>query len=57
MEILQKVLGRTDVNKRYRKIMKKIEFKNWRKHGFEFLSIFIAVVSAFSLNSTSKKTD
>ncbi len=31
--------------------MKKTEFKNWKKHGFEFLSIFIAVVSAFALNN------
>ena len=25
--------------------------KNWRKYGFEFLSIFIAVLSAFALNN------
>ena len=31
--------------------MKKIKFKNWKKHGFEFLSIFFAVVSAFALNN------
>lgn len=31
--------------------MKKIEFKNWKKNGFEFLSIFIAVISAFALNN------
>lgn len=31
--------------------MKKIEIKNWKKYGFEFLSIFIAVVSAFALNN------
>ncbi|GAB7087503.1 hypothetical protein [Marinifilum fragile] len=31
--------------------MKKIKFDNWRKYGFEFLSIFIAVVSAFALNN------
>ena len=24
---------------------------NWKKHGFEFLSIFIAVISAFALNN------
>lgn len=27
------------------------EKQNWRKYGFEFLSIFIAVISAFALNS------
>jgi len=31
--------------------MKKIEFNHWKKSGFEFLSIFIAVVSAFLLNN------
>lgn len=31
--------------------MKKLKFPNWRKHGFEFLSIFIAVISAFALNN------
>ncbi len=31
--------------------MKKIKLKNWKNHGFEFLSIFIAVVSAFGLNN------
>ena len=31
--------------------MKKPEIKNWKKYGFEFLSIFIAVVSAFALNN------
>lgn len=31
--------------------MKKIKLKNWKKQGFEFLSIFIAVVSAFALNN------
>jgi len=31
--------------------MKKMKFNNWRKHGFEFLSIFIAVISAFALNN------
>jgi len=31
--------------------VKKLTFANWRKHGFEFLSIFIAVVSAFALNN------
>ncbi len=31
--------------------MKKIEIKNWRKYTFEFLSIFVAVVSAFALNN------
>lgn len=30
---------------------KKPKSKSWRKHGFEFLSIFIAVVSAFALNN------
>lgn len=32
-------------------IMKKIEFNNWTKYGFKFLSIFIAVISAFALNN------
>lgn len=31
--------------------MKKIQLKNWKKYGFEFLSIFIAVISAFALNN------
>jgi len=31
--------------------MKKIKNRNWKKHGIEFLSIFIAVVSAFALNN------
>ncbi len=31
--------------------MKKIKFENWTKYGFEFLSIFIAVISAFALNN------
>lgn len=31
--------------------MKKIKLKNWKKYGFEFLSIFIAVISAFALNN------
>lgn len=31
--------------------MKKIEIKNWRKYAFEFLSIFVAVISAFALNN------
>ena len=31
--------------------MKKVNFKNWKKNGFEFLSIFIAVISAFALNN------
>ena len=31
--------------------MKKIKFNNWKKHGIEFLSIFIAVISAFALNN------
>lgn len=30
---------------------KKIQFQDWKKYGFEFLSIFIAVVSAFALNN------
>ncbi len=34
--------------------MKKIKFKNWKKSGFEFLSIFIAVISAFALNNWSE---
>lgn len=28
-----------------------MKIKNWKKHGFEFLSIFIAVISAFALNN------
>jgi hypothetical protein len=31
--------------------VKKIKLKNWKKHGIEFFSIFIAVVSAFALNN------
>lgn len=31
--------------------MKKIEYNNWKEYGFEFLSIFIAVVAAFALNN------
>ena len=31
--------------------MSKLKFKNWKKYGFEFLSIFIAVISAFALNN------
>lgn len=30
---------------------KKPKSKSWRKHGFEFLSIFVAVISAFALNN------
>ncbi len=33
------------------KPMKRVRFRNWKKNGFEFLSIFIAVVSAFALNN------
>ena len=31
--------------------MKKIKIRNWGKYIFEFLSIFIAVISAFALNN------
>lgn len=31
--------------------LRSIDLKHWRKFGFEFLSIFIAVVSAFALNN------
>ena len=31
--------------------MKKSNFANWKKHGFEYFSIFIAVLSAFVLNN------
>lgn len=31
--------------------MNRLKIGNWKKHGFEFLSIFIAVVSAFALNN------
>jgi hypothetical protein len=31
--------------------MKNIQIKNWKKYTFEFLSIFIAVISAFALNN------
>lgn len=31
--------------------MKRIKNRNWKKYGIEFLSIFIAVVSAFALNN------
>jgi len=30
--------------------MKKVTLRNWKKYTFEFLSIFIAVISAFALN-------
>jgi len=33
------------------KIMKNSKNKNWKKYGIEFLSIFVAVVSAFALNN------
>lgn len=39
------------MQKRQKIFIKKIEFKNWKKHGFEFLSIFIAVITAFALNN------
>ncbi len=29
----------------------KLTFKNWKKYTFEFLSIFVAVISAFALNN------
>ena len=29
-------------------------FKNWKKNGFEFLSIFVAVISAFALNNCNE---
>lgn len=31
--------------------MRKIQIKNWKKYTFEFLSIFVAVISAFALNN------
>lgn len=31
--------------------MKKAKINKWKKNGFEFLSIFIAVISAFALNN------
>ncbi|MCC7526191.1 MAG: hypothetical protein IT250_15280 [Chitinophagaceae bacterium] len=31
--------------------MRKLGFENWGKYAFEFLSIFIAVVSAFALEN------
>lgn len=31
--------------------MRKIQIKNWKKYTFEFLSIFVAVISAFTLNN------
>ena len=33
------------------KNMENIKNKNWKKYGIEFLSIFIAVISAFALNN------
>ncbi|MEM6525791.1 MAG: hypothetical protein AAF693_18475 [Bacteroidota bacterium] len=33
------------------KTLKKIRKKNWRKYGFDFFSIFVAVLSAFALNN------
>src|SRR5690554_4591464 len=39
--------------------MKRIRIGNWRKQGFEFLLIFIAVISAFALNNwnENRKTE
>ncbi len=34
--------------------MKKLNTKTWKQYGFEFISIFIAVVSAFALNNWSE---
>lgn len=34
--------------------MKNRIFNNWKKFGFEFLSIFIAVIAAFTLNNWSE---
>lgn len=31
--------------------MKRLQLRNWKKYTFEFLSIFIAVISAFALNN------
>jgi hypothetical protein len=31
--------------------VKKLNFGNWKKYGFDFLSIFVAVVAAFALNN------
>lgn len=31
--------------------MKKIQIRNWKKYTLEFLSIFVAVISAFTLNN------
>lgn len=31
--------------------MKKVSLKNWKVYGAEFLSIFVAVISAFALNN------
>lgn len=31
--------------------MKKIQIRNWKKYTLEFLSIFVAVISAFALNN------
>ena len=31
--------------------IRRIQIKNWKKYAFEFLSIFIAVISAFALNN------
>lgn len=31
--------------------MKLIKIRNWKKHGFEFLSMFVAVIAAFALNN------
>ncbi len=31
--------------------MKRINLGNWKKYSFEFLSIFVAVISAFALNN------
>ncbi|MEO6818562.1 MAG: DUF6090 family protein [Ginsengibacter sp.] len=36
--------------------MRKLNYTNWGKFGFEFLSIFIAVVSAFALNNWNENS-
>jgi hypothetical protein len=36
--------------------VKKLKAKNWKNRGFEFLSIFIAVISAFALNNWNENS-
>lgn len=39
------------LSRRKKQIMKRKLFPDWKKYSFEFLSIFVAVISAFALNN------